>query len=179
MKESIICAGFGGQGVMLLGKVLAQAALEEKKQLTWIPSYGSAMRGGTAFCMVVIADHEIASPYVDTCDTLFVFNQPSWAAFKARVKKGGLVILNSTLIHDQRPPATLQISPAPFTEIASALGDVRVANMVALGRYLKEKDILHRETVLRVFSAMAPKNKPHLLELNQKALEKGYNYSLV
>ncbi len=173
MKEEIICAGFGGQGIMLLGKVIARAALKEKKQLTWIPSYGAAMRGGTAFCMVVIADKEIASPYVDQCDTLFAFNQLSWNRFKTRVKKRGLALLDSTLIKDESAPRGLKVRKIPFTTIAASLGEVRVANMVALGAYLKEKNILKRKTTLEVFSEIAPKDKLHLIDVNKKAIEKG------
>jgi len=174
MREEIICAGFGGQGIMLLGKVLAWAALKENKHLSSIPSYGAAMRGGTAFCVVVISGQEIASPYVDQCDTLFAFNQPSWDKFKNKVKKGGLVLLNSTLIDDKDAPQNIKIRKIPFTEIASVLGNVRVANMVALGRYLKEKNILKRQTVLKVFAEIVPKDKMHLLEINQRALDRGY-----
>lgn len=177
MREEIICAGFGGQGIMLLGKVLSLAALKEGKQLTWIPSYGAAMRGGTAYCMVVIADGEIASPYIDKCDSLLVFNQPSWEKFRHRVKKGGLALLNSTLIKPQKPPQNLKLCKIPFTGIATSLGNVRVANMVALGAYLKQKDMLKRKTIFEVFSEIAPKDKRHLLEINQQALERGYGQS--
>lgn len=175
MREEIICAGFGGQGIMLLGRVIAQTALKEGRQVTLIPSYGAAMRGGCAFCMVVIADREIASPYVDKCDSLFVFNQPSWDSFKGRIKKGGLILFNSTLIEDRQPSGgSLKIRKLPFTTIASSLGDVRVANMVALGVYLKEKDILRRKTVSDVLAELTSKDKLHMLEINRRALEKGY-----
>lgn len=174
MREEIICAGFGGQGIMLLGKVLALAALKENRHLSWFPSYGAAMRGGTAFCMVVIADAEVASPLVDKCDTLFVFNQPSWNKFKHKVKKGGLVLFNSTLIEEDSPAQNIKVRKIPFTEIASSLGNVCVANMVALGAYLKAKKILKRKTILEVFSEIAPKEKRYLLKINQQALHKGY-----
>lgn len=174
MREEIICAGFGGQGIMLLGKVIALAALKENRHLTWIPSYGAAIRGGAAFCMVVIADKEIASPYVDRCDTLFVFNQPSWDKFKSKVRKDGLVLLNSTLVKDEQPPKNIKVRKIPFTEIAASLGNVCVANMIALGAYLKEKDILKRKTVFEVFCEIVPKDKLHLLGINKKAIEKGY-----
>lgn len=173
MREEIICAGFGGQGIMLLGKVLAQAALEENKKTTWMPSYGAAMRGGCAYCMVVISDEEIASPYIDKTDTLFVFNQPSWDRFKERVKKGGLALVNSSLIKRGSLPDKIDARNIPFTEIATSLGDARVANMVALGAYLKNKNILKLESVLSVFRQIAPKDKQHLIEINQKALEEG------
>jgi 2-oxoglutarate ferredoxin oxidoreductase subunit gamma len=174
MREEIICAGFGGQGIMLLGKVMALAALKEKKQVTWLPSYGAAMRGGTAFCMDIISDSEIASPYVDNCDSLFVFNQPSWEKFKNKVRKGGLALLNSTLIKDEDAPKDIKVCKIPFTEIASSLGNVRVANMVALGSFLKQKKIFRRKTIFEVFSEMAPKDKLHLIEINRQAIEKGY-----
>ena len=175
MREEIVCAGFGGQGIMLLGKVIAQAALKEDKYVTWIPSYGAAMRGGTAFCTVVVSDKEIASPYVDTPDTLFVFNQPSWDKFKVKVKSKGLALVNSTLISDKSPPKNIKVVPVAFTEIASSLGNVRVANMIALGKYLKEKDIFKRKTVFEVFAELAPKGKKGLIEINRKAIEEGFN----
>jgi len=175
MKEEIICAGFGGQGVILLGKVIAWAALKEGRQITWIPSYGAAMRGGTAYCEVVIAEEEIASPYVGQCDTLFAFNQPSWDKFKKRVRKGGLALLNSSLIKDEALPENLKVRRVPFTEIAVSLGEMRVANMVALGAFLKTKRILKLQTVLKVFAEIAPKNKQHLIKINKQALQKGYN----
>lgn len=181
MKEEIICAGSGGQGVMLLGKIMAYAALEEGRNVTWMPAYGAAMRGGAAFCMVVISDEEIASPYVDTCSTLFVFNQPSWLKFRHRVKAGGVILLNSTLVRynngDTGEDKTLRT--APWTEMASALGNTQAANIVAFGAFLQARNVLKYDTVLKVLSELAPKDRPDLLEINKKALEKGYNYSTV
>jgi 2-oxoglutarate ferredoxin oxidoreductase subunit gamma len=158
---------------MLLGKVIALAALKENKQVTWMPSYGAAIRGGCAFCMVIISDREIASPYVDKCDTLFVFNQPSWDKFKSRVRKGGSVFLNSSLISAGEKGLPVKIHKTGFTQAAVSLGDARVANMVALGAFLKEKNILQHKNVLAVLSEIAPKDKVHLLEINRKALDKG------
>lgn len=173
MREEIICAGFGGQGIMLLGKVISQAALRENKYTTWMPSYGAAVRGGTAFCMVIVSDKPIASPYVDLCDTLFVFNKPSWEKYKHKVKSNGLVLFNSTLIQEDRYPKGVKVKKMPFTKIASSLGEMRVANMVALGAYLNEKEIFKRETIFEVFSEIAPKNKKHLVGINKNAIERG------
>lgn len=175
MREEIICAGFGGQGVILLGKVIAQAALDEGKQLSWIPSYGAAMRGGTAFCMVVVSDEPIASPYIEKCDTLFAFNHPSWNKFSSRLKKDSLVLLNSSLTTNKLAPGKVRLLQLPFTQIATSLGEVRIANMVALGVFLKAKKILKLQTVLKVFAEIAPKNKQYLVKINKKALEKGYS----
>ena len=175
MKEEIICAGFGGQGVILLGKVIAQAALDEGKHLSWIPSYGAAMRGGTAFCMVVVSDEPIASPYIEKCDTLFAFNQPSWNKFSSGLKKDSLVLLNSSLTTNKLAPDKVRLLQLPFTQIATSLGEVRIANMVALGVFLKVKKMLKLQTVLKVFAEIAPKNKQHLVKINKKALEKGYS----
>ena len=160
---------------MLLGKVIALAALREGRQLSWIPSYGAAMRGGTAYCMVIISDEKIASAYTDKCDTLFAFNLPSWKKFQPRLRNAGLILLNSTLAEGISRPKGIKLLKAPFTRIASELGDLRTANMVALGAYLAEKRILKRASVLEVFKEIAPGNKPHLLRINQKALDKGYN----
>lgn len=175
MREEIICAGFGGQGVILLGKVIAQAALDEGKHLIWIPSYGAAMRGGTAFCMVIVSDKPIASPYIEKCDTLFAFNQPSWSKFNSYLKKDSLVFLNSSLITNKLTLGKVRLLQLPFTQIATSLGELRVTNMIALGAFLKVKKILKLQTVLRVFSEIAPKNKQHLVTINKKALQKGYS----
>jgi len=132
------------------------------------------MRGGTAYCMVVVSDKKIASPYIDKCDTLFAFNQPSWDKFKNKVRKGGLALLNSSLIKTKKDYQNIKACKAPFTKIAVALGEPRVANMVALGVFIKVKKVLKLETVLKVFAEIAPKNKQHLIGVNKEALRKGY-----
>ena len=170
MIERIIIAGSGGQGIMLCGKVLAQAAMLEGKFVTWLPAYGAEVRGGTAHCMVVIADREIGSPYIDKADTLIIMNQPSLARFKHRLENNGLLITNSSMVEAK---AKIKALMCPFTGLAIELGNVRVANMVALGFYLANKKIVSVNNVLKVMKMMAPAGRNNILQVNQKALETG------
>ncbi|MFC1675209.1 2-oxoacid:acceptor oxidoreductase family protein [Candidatus Omnitrophota bacterium] len=170
MQERIIAAGAGGQGIMLLGKVLADAAMREDKFVTWFPSYGAEVRGGTAHCMVIVSDTKISSPYIEKADSLIIMNQPSLQRFKGRLKDNGLTVINSSLVADcpDKEPAIVQ---APFTDIASKLGNIKVANMVAVGAYLARKQLVKTETVFEVFEAMAPKKE--LIGINKRAIEEG------
>ena len=170
MTERIIIAGSGGQGIMLLGKILAQAAMLEGKFVTWLPAYGAEVRGGTAHCMVVISDEEIGSPYIDKAETLVIMNQPSLVRFKNRLEKGGLLIVNSSIVKTGKEIKGLKY---PFTDIAVELGNVRVANMVALGAYLAKKKIVGLKHILGVMKMMAPSGRDDILKINQKALDKG------
>jgi len=172
MTERIIIAGSGGQGIMLLGKVLAQAAMLEGKFVTWLPSYGAEVRGGTAHCMIVVSSAEIGSPYINKADTLLIMNRPSLEKFASRIKNKGLLILNSSLA----PKITninLQILEHPFTDIALKLGNIRVANMVALGCFIARKNIVKVKSVSSVIEEIAPEEKKGLIEINKKALEEG------
>lgn len=171
MTERIIIAGAGGQGVMLLGKVLAEAALKENKHVTWFPCYGAEVRGGTAYCMVVISDKEIGSPYIDKADTLIIMNNPSLVKFRNRIKTKGLLVINSSLAAEALDsPGSIKY---PFTDIALRLGNIRVANMVALGSTLAHKKIIKAESVIRAMEEMAPAGKKELVEINKKALLQG------
>jgi 2-oxoglutarate ferredoxin oxidoreductase subunit gamma len=173
MIESIIIAGSGGQGVMLLGKVLAQASMLEGKYVTWFPAYGPEVRGGTSHCMVTISDQEIGSPYITKADTLIILNRPSLEKFKDMIKARGLLILNSSLAKMDRD-TRLKVLQFPFTDIAVKLGNMKVANMVALGCFAAAKEIVKVENVLKVFKSIAPAGNLKILEVNQKALEEGY-----
>jgi len=172
MIERIIIAGSGGQGVMLLGKVLAQTAMLEGKQVTWFPAYGPEVRGGTSHCMVTISDQEIGSPYITVADTLIILNQPSLERFKSKLKKGGLLVLNSSLAKID-PPSGIKILGFPFTDLAIKLGNIKVANMVALGCLIAAKKIIKFKNVLVVFKFIAPAGNLKILEVNQRALEEG------
>ena len=124
MTERIIIAGAGGQGIMLLGKILAQAAMRQDKFVTWLPSYGAEVRGGTAHCMVIISNTEIGSPYIDKADALIIMNQPSLERFKAKLKNKGLLIVNSSLA-GRVNYQNMRISQFPFTDIAIKLGNIK------------------------------------------------------
>ena len=170
MIERIVIAGSGGQGVMLLGKVLAQAAMLEGKQITWFPAYGPEVRGGTSHCMVTISDQEIGSPYISEADTLIILNQPSLERFKKMLKRNGLLILNSSLAKTS-VEAKIKILQFPFTDIAIKLGNIKVANMVALGCYAQAKKIIQVKNILEVFKSIAPAGNLKILEVNQRALK--------
>jgi len=171
MIEKIIIAGSGGQGIMLLGKVMAEAAMAEGKFVTWLPAYGAEVRGGTAHCMLVISDREIGSPYIDKADTLIIMNKPSFDKFSARVDKTGRMIINSSLVDMQEN--TCRAEKFPFTEIAVKLGNVKVANMVALGCYLRTSKSLKIGSVLKAIRKMAPAGREDLISINEKALNTG------
>jgi len=172
MTERIIIAGSGGQGIMLLGKILAEAAMREDKHVTWLPSYGAEVRGGTAHCMVVISDREIGSPYVGQADTLIIMNSPSLEKFQGRVRNKGLLILNSSLAKKDIK-CNAHIVKYPFTDIAVELGNIKVANMLALGCLIAKKKLVDLKTVFRVIADFAPSDKKDLIEINKKALGKG------
>lgn len=172
MTERVIIAGSGGQGVMLLGKILAEAAMREGKFVTWLPSYGAEVRGGTSHSMVIISDKEIGSPYIEKPDSLIIMNAPSLERFKNRLTQKSLLILNSSLVPGYKNK-NARLLEFPFTDIAIKLGNIRVANMVALGCFIAQKKVVGLKSISRVISEIAPEEKKHLIEINKKALEEG------
>jgi 2-oxoglutarate ferredoxin oxidoreductase subunit gamma len=172
MAERIIIAGAGGQGIMLLGKVLAESAMRLDKYTTCLPCYGPEVRGGTANCMVVISDEEIGSPYVDIADDLIIMNEPSLHRFKDRIKEKGLLIINRSLAKTNIVSKATVLS-YPFTDIALELGNIKTANMVALGCFMAKNKIIDKVTVLEVFKYMTPPHKSEIFEINQQALLAG------
>jgi 2-oxoglutarate ferredoxin oxidoreductase subunit gamma len=172
MTEKIIIAGSGGQGVMLLGKVIAYAAMRQGLNVTWLPSYGPEVRGGTAHCIVTVSDGQIGSPCVDKADSMIIMNEPSLQRFRSRIKDRGLLIVNSSLAS----PAAINkavLVGQPFTDIALKLGNIKVANMVALGCYLAQKKILRPDNVLKSIEEIAPADKKGLVQINKEALTSG------
>ncbi|MCM8778863.1 MAG: 2-oxoacid:acceptor oxidoreductase family protein [Candidatus Omnitrophica bacterium] len=172
MKEEVICAGFGGQGIMVLGKILALAAMKEDKFVTWMPSYGAEVRGGTAHSMVVISDREITSPVITNPTTAIVMNQPSLDKFLPKTKAQGLVIVNTSLAKVNPTRKDLEILKVPATEMAAKLGNIKVANMIILGAYLAKRKTLSLESVL---NALPETISAEFLELNEIALRTGFN----
>jgi len=172
MTEKIIIAGSGGQGIMLLGKVLAEAAMQENKFVTWLPSYGAEVRGGTAHCMVVISDKEIGSPYIDKADTLIIMNRPSLDKFKDRISASGNIIVNSSLAkgYESKKPRAFSV---PFTDIAGSLNNIKVANMVALGFFASCSGIVNLKSIEKTIDKIAPSDKKGLIMVNKMALKKG------
>jgi len=176
--EEIIIAGFGGQGIVLVGKLLAQAAMKAGKEVTYIPSYGAEVRGGTANCMVVIADTPIACPVVGRCDSLIVMNKASLNKFAPYLKNGGLLVMNSSLI-DAEPELdeTIQIIAVPADELAVELGSQRVANMVAMGAYLQKRGNLTPDAAAASLPDVFPERYHKTLPLNADALRRGAEFT--
>ncbi|MFA5156459.1 MAG: 2-oxoacid:acceptor oxidoreductase family protein [Candidatus Omnitrophota bacterium] len=172
MIERLIIAGSGGQGVMLLGKIVAYAAMKQGLNVTWLPSYGAEVRGGTAHCIVIISDSRIGSPYAAKADTMIIMNEPSLQKFKSRIKNNGLLIVNSSLVGSGIPGNACVVSQ-PFTDIAIKMGNVRIANMVALGCYLAQRKILNSESILKTIEEIAPADKKNLVQINKDALNMG------
>ena len=172
MTQRIIIAGAGGQGIMLLGKVLATAAMKEDKFITWLPSYGAEVRGGTAHCMVVVSDSEIGSAYVSKADALIIMNAPSLNKFKGRLKRNGLLIANSSLTGDLSVK-NARFFARPFSDMACALGNIKVANMLALGYFTALTGIVKPQSLREVIREIAPADKRELVTVNLAALEQG------
>ncbi len=172
-KIQIVLAGFGGQGILFMGKMLAQAALMENKHLTLMPSYGAEVRGGTAHSMVIISDLEIASPYVSEPDICVVMNNPSLKRFEPRVKKRGVLIINSSLCEEKVKRNDIKTIKIPATSMAEKIGDGRVANMILLGVLAGASGIFSLKSAIDSLEALIPAHRKGLIPLNKKALMKG------
>jgi 2-oxoglutarate ferredoxin oxidoreductase subunit gamma len=172
-KTEILLAGFGGQGIMLMGKLLAQAGLTLRKNVTWMPSYGAEVRGGTAYSMTKISDREIANPIITAPDIVVAMNEPSLMKYEQMLKPKGLLILNSSLIRSKPKRKDLKVVSAPMTQIASKLGSVRSANMVALGVMLNRSKLFPIKIIIGALHEMLGA-KEDVFILNKKAIEKGY-----
>jgi len=171
IKEEIIIAGFGGQGILSAGRVLANAGLIEKKNVSWLPSYGPEMRGGTANCSVIIQKEKIGSPMATNPKVLIAMNRPSLEKFQNDVLPGGIIIYNTSLIDIEPSRKDVEIVSIKATGIADELGNVRVANMVALGTYIGYTGLLGREEVLKALSDSI--SRKNLISLNEEAIIRG------
>ena len=157
---------------MLLGKVLAACAMCENKYVTWLPAYGAEVRGGTAHCSVIISDEKIGSPYIDKADILIIMNTPSFFRFKDKIKNNGMLFVNSSLVN-KHILAKHKLFPGSFTVIASASGNIKVANMVALGMLVGKTSILKTKTVKKVILQMGSGLSKELIDINFKAYDAG------
>ena len=172
MHERIIFAGSGGQGVMTLGKVLARAAMIQDLHCTYLPSYGTEVRGGTANCQVTIADEPIYSPLVEEADTLFAMNAPSYKRFRRRLRPDGLLVINTSMAAPEEDTDRNAVG-VPATEIASDLGDVRVANVVMLGAYNRRRRLISDDLLFEQVSYAFGGLTGRLLDLNRAAFVAG------
>lgn len=173
MQEEIIISGFGGQGALFAGQLLAYAGMNEGKHVTWIPSYGPEMRGGTAHCTVIVADEPIGSPLVRHPSAAIVMNNPSLDKYQPLVKPGGALVVNSSLVTQPITRDDLAVALIPANTIAEELGDARLMNIVLLGALLALRPILPLEAIDRALAGHIPERHRHLLPANAKALRRG------
>lgn len=173
MTEKMIFAGFGGQGVMFLGKMFAYAGMLEDKHVTWIPSYGPEMRGGTANCSVIVSDEEIGEPVVVKPTVLVAMNEPSLGRFLPSLQPGGLLVINSSLIDATPDRDDIRVLRIPANDLAREVGQAGVANVVVLGALLRHLDIVSKESIVEAIKKNSPAGRPEVLETNLRALQAG------
>ncbi len=174
MLNEMIFAGFGGQGVLSMGKLIAYAAMKEGKEVSWMPSYGPEMRGGTANCMVNISDNPISSPVVNEYDVVVALNLPSLKKFEPKVKKGGILIWESSTIKEPPVRTDIQVFPLPAVELANTeLNNVKVMNMLILGALVKIINIVNKESLIVALKETLPERHHKLIPLNEKAIDLG------
>ena len=173
MEKNFIIAGFGGQGILLAGTILANSFMLAGKNVTWYPCYGAEMRGGPVNCEIVVSDSEVSSVHKQDADYALVLNQQSFDKFVQRLKSGGTIIANSTLVAETKPRADIKYVFAPMTSIANDLGSGKVTNMVALGALSSVVDVVDKEFLALGFEKVMGEKKKDLLPLNKKALEAG------
>jgi len=177
MQEEIIISGFGGQGTLFAGQVLAYAAMDADFHVTWIPSYGPEMRGGKARCTVIISDQEIGSPLVRRPSAAIVMNIPSFEAFEPMVKPGGVLVVNQSLVPNRSQREDLRVLYVPATELATEMGNARIANMICLGALVKALGVLPLEALEQALDNHLAERHRKWLPLNKEALRKGAEFA--
>ncbi len=173
MTHEIIISGFGGQGVMAMGKTLAEAGMKEGLFVSWLPSYGPEMRGGTANCSVVLSEEEIISPMILNPTELIVMNKPSLLRFESQMESGGILLIDSSIIEIQASRTDIMTYYVPCSAIADELGNRKTANMVMLGAYIAATGLLKSDTVREIFTHLFTGRKAVLVDLNVEALHRG------
>jgi len=169
MATKMFFAGSGGQGVLLMGQMIASAAMLEDKSTTFFPSYGPEMRGGTANCTVIVSDKPISSPLIFESDCVVAMNTPSMLKFEPTLKKGGLMLLNKSIIHQDAARDDITIYEIPANDIAAELGNPRVANMIMLGAFVRTSNVVSSDTMEKVIHDLFDVKKAELVDLNLKA----------
>lgn len=173
MKKEVILSGFGGQGVMSIGKNLVEAGVAEGLEVSWVPSYGPEMRGGTANCTVILSEAPIGAPLVESPSEIIVMNRPSLAKFERSVIPGGTVFVNSSIISERVSREDVTAIYVPCDEIAAELGNPKVSNMVMLGAYVAATEALKKETIETMIEEMFAGKKAKFVPLNKEALKRG------
>ena len=172
MTERLVISGFGGQGIMFLGKLIALAAMRQRKYVTFLPAYGAEVRGGTSHCAIIISDKEISSPAAAEIDTLIAMNEPSVVKFLSRLRKGADIFINGSMAERPRNLKNCRVQYIRFSDIALKLGSVKMANMVALGAYLARKKILPVKNIIKILPEVF-KGSLKLARLNEQAIGAG------
>lgn len=176
MHEEVIISGFGGQGALFAGQLLAYTGMDEGWHVTWIPSYGPEMRGGTAHCIVIISDDDIGSPVIRNPTICIVMNPPSMEKYEPLVKPGGLLVVNSTLVRTRSERDEIEVVYVPANDLAAEMGNVRMANVVLLGAMLGMREILPIEGIKRTLERHLPPERRRFIEPNKRALDRGVEY---
>lgn len=177
--EEILIAGFGGQGVMSMGQLIAYAGMNEGKYVSWLPSYGPEQRGGTANCAVVVSDEKVGSPLVSHPTAAIVLNNPSYEKFEPKVRKGGLLIVNASLISKSSGRTDITVLNIKATDLANELGNLKVANMILLGAFLEETGFLSDYSIIEALKKVLSPEKHSLLDINQRALMLGRSLTVM
>ena len=173
MNHEMILAGFGGQGVMLMGQIITYAGMMEERQVSWFPAYGPEMRGGTANCSVIISDDPVGTPIVTEPEVVVAMNLPSLDKFEPQLVPGGALLINSSLIERNPHRADVKEYRIPCNEIAKEIGNMKVANMVMVGAIIAASGAVKLESVLEVCAKKVFKNKPEAMKLNEQAILRG------
>ena len=173
LNERMLLAGFGGQGVLTMGQILCYSGVIEDKEVSWMPSYGPEMRGGTANCITIISDQKISSPILTKFDTVIALNQPSLDKFEKAVKPGGLLIYEASTIINPPTRNDIAIVPIEAANEATKMRNSKVMNMIVLGAFLKKKPIIAFENIIEGLKKVLPERYHHLIPLNKSAMEKG------
>jgi 2-oxoglutarate ferredoxin oxidoreductase subunit gamma len=173
MHEEVIISGFGGQGALFAGQLLAYTGMDEGQHVTWIPSYGPEMRGGTAHCIVIVSDDSIGSPIIRQPTACIVMNPPSMEKYEPLVRPGGVLVANSTLVRARSERTDLSTVYIPANELAAGLGNVKMANVVLLGALLGTREILPIDSIKRTMENHIPERRKHIIEPNKRALDRG------
>lgn len=176
MTKQILIAGFGGQGILFSGKFLAYEGLIDGKEVSWLPSYGPEMRGGTANCSIIISDTKIGSPIVDKPDVLVAMNGPSYDKYVNEIKAGGQVFIDSSLIDKKCERDDIEAYYIPATQLASEENLSGLANMIILGNVIAHSDIMPKENIEKAMHKVVSAKKQNLFDLNMKAIQLGYDY---
>ena len=175
MDSNVLIAGFGGQGVLFIGQLFAKACMNEGLNVTWSPAYGAEMRGGTVNCTVCMSDDEVACAFVDEPENVIALNGPSFEKFEKKIKSGGMIVVNSSLVKNAPSRQDIKYKFIPMTDIAYKTGSEKMTNIVSLGAFIKMFPIVSKESIISIMEATLTGKKALMLEGNIKALEEGFS----